>query len=378
MKSASVSTLLVLYTLFVFTNAKGQVDTIDFAGPTCSDATVICTKNELIILKMSNGTADPAGPFDTPPFAESPSCFNRPRKQSVFVKFLAKKTGTLNFTIVPLDDQSEIDWALYEFDGCGDNKTNPQGEIACNYNDNSKSANGITSTGMSPNGQGGSLDPFSREITVEDGKTYLLLIDKDITLPSTDTGVAITWGGTFEIERFLDYTLNGKPAADQTVTFCCSEVEVNFKGTFRPTDDPIWIYKNDTFPGYTPPNEIFTVGNYDLSMGIFTLDGCIYESQTELIIENNFKFILPTAFSPNGDGINDILKDNSQGVQNLYFSVYNRWGEKIYDQIASGVEWNGLKKNGKKVVPGVYVWRAEVIDANNIAHYLSGLVTVTP
>ncbi|MFT6850499.1 MAG: gliding motility-associated-like protein [Sphingobacteriales bacterium] len=378
MKIAAISTFFLLSAFLFCGIVNAQTDTLDLAGSTCEDASVICTKNELIISKMSNGTADPAGPFDTPPFAESPSCFNRPRKQSLFIKFLAKKTGTLNFTIVPLDNQSEIDWALYEFEGCGDNKTNPQGEIACNYNDNSKSANGITSTGMNTGGKGGSLDPFSQEITVEDGKTYLLLIDKDLSLPNTDTGVSITWGGTFEIERFLEYTLNSTPAADQTVTFCCSEVEINFDGTFRLTDDTYWVYKNDTFPGNTPPAEIFTIGTYNLSVGMFTLDGCRYESQTQLIIENTFKLILPNAFSPNSDGINDRFKGTAQGVQTMTFSVFNRWGEGIYSSGNPSIEWNGVKTNGRKVVPGVYVWRVQALDVNNITHNLSGLVTVTP
>lgn len=71
----------------------------------------------------------------------------------------------------------------------------------------------------------------------------------------------------------------------------------------------------------------------------------IYESQLEF----------PNAFSPNGDGINDIYKakDGYKSIVAFQATIFNRWGQKIYswDDPAGG--WDG-KFNGKEVKQGVY------------------------
>lgn len=57
------------------------------------------------------------------------------------------------------------------------------------------------------------------------------------------------------------------------------------------------------------------------------------------------EFDVPTAFTPNGDGINDIMKVRGWGIKSLIeFSIYNRWGERIYtsNDITSG--WDGTFK----------------------------------
>lgn len=64
--------------------------------------------------------------------------------------------------------------------------------------------------------------------------------------------------------------------------------------------------------------------------------------------------VVPNGFSPNGDGVNDVLY--VRGIPNIEtFAVYNRWGEQLFqtNNILDG--WDGTL-NGKPVEPGVYVW----------------------
>lgn len=67
------------------------------------------------------------------------------------------------------------------------------------------------------------------------------------------------------------------------------------------------------------------------------------------------KLEMPNAFSPNGDGINDVYraKDNYQSIVDFHAYIYNRWGQKLYEwtDIADG--WDG-KYKGKDVKQGVY------------------------
>lgn len=72
---------------------------------------------------------------------------------------------------------------------------------------------------------------------------------------------------------------------------------------------------------------------------------------------------IPTAFTPNGDGLNDILHVLGNTIQSLEFSVYNRYGQKIFESNNQRTGWNGRFRN--KLQPtGTYVYyvRAVMLD----------------
>lgn len=70
---------------------------------------------------------------------------------------------------------------------------------------------------------------------------------------------------------------------------------------------------------------------------------------------------VPTAFTPNGDGLNDDFKPLPRGIINLnYFRVYNRFGEMVFATTELGKGWDGNYK-GKGQDPGTFVWYAEAV-----------------
>lgn len=77
---------------------------------------------------------------------------------------------------------------------------------------------------------------------------------------------------------------------------------------------------------------------------------------------------VPGAFSPNGDGLNDEFGLFAEGVQSLSFSVFNRWGERIFQTSQPDVAWDGTH-NGN-FVPNddyIYVISAEMSDGTTIS-----------
>lgn len=69
-------------------------------------------------------------------------------------------------------------------------------------------------------------------------------------------------------------------------------------------------------------------------------------------------FYVPSAFTPNNDNNNDILRPILLGMRTLnYFRVYNRWGNLIYATSQKGAGWDGSYK-GNLQDPGTYVWMA--------------------
>ena len=67
------------------------------------------------------------------------------------------------------------------------------------------------------------------------------------------------------------------------------------------------------------------------------------------------KLDMPNAFSPNGDGINDIYKAKSghQSLVEFHAYIFNRWGQKLYEWTDPAGGWDG-KYHGKDVKQGVY------------------------
>jgi gliding motility-associated-like protein len=75
--------------------------------------------------------------------------------------------------------------------------------------------------------------------------------------------------------------------------------------------------------------------------------------------------LVPNAFTPNGDGDNDIFRPIAIGMKSIdIFRVYNRWGQMLYSGVGNGAGWDG-KFGGRPQEPATYVWYAEGVDYLN-------------
>ena len=68
---------------------------------------------------------------------------------------------------------------------------------------------------------------------------------------------------------------------------------------------------------------------------------------------------VPNAFTPNGDGINNVVHVHSQSIANLKFYIYDRWGEVLFTSTSIQNGWNGTYKSKIKPV-GVYIYYLQV------------------
>lgn len=85
--------------------------------------------------------------------------------------------------------------------------------------------------------------------------------------------------------------------------------------------------------------------------------------------------LVPSAFSPNGDGINDYLQVFGKGIKTIDMRVYNRWGELIYQTKDADMPWDGTYK-GQKCSPGVYAYAVEVTFLDETSQKVSGNTTL--
>lgn len=107
-----------------------------------------------------------------------------------------------------------------------------------------------------------------------------------------------------------------------------------------------------------------------------TDEGCRGEGSVTIRVYAGPEIYVPTAFTPNGDGLNDLFFPFPVGIQKLdYFRVFNRWGEQVFTTSALGAGWNGTSF-GKEQPAGVYVWQLQAVMDGNIIIRKQGTVTL--
>lgn len=85
---------------------------------------------------------------------------------------------------------------------------------------------------------------------------------------------------------------------------------------------------------------------------------------------------VPTGFTPNNDGRNDVLRPIAVGIRQIeYFSVYNRWGQLLFTTSINGKGWDG-KVNGQMQSTGSFVWMVKAVDYTGKAYFSKGVVTL--
>lgn len=77
----------------------------------------------------------------------------------------------------------------------------------------------------------------------------------------------------------------------------------------------------------------------------------VFKSQPDILV--------PSGFTPNGDGKNDVLRPIAVGITELqYFRIYNRWGQLLFSTNQQGLGWDG-RYNGILQGSGAYVYIAQ-------------------
>ncbi|HET9747012.1 MAG TPA: PKD domain-containing protein [Chitinophagaceae bacterium] len=100
-------------------------------------------------------------------------------------------------------------------------------------------------------------------------------------------------------------------------------------------------------------------------------------SITIRIYKTGPEIFVPTGFTPNGDGRNDVFRPVYLGMQTVdYFRIYNRWGSLIYSHDKNdGQGWDGTI-NGIKQNTGAFIWMVRATDILGKVHFKRGTVTL--
>jgi gliding motility-associated-like protein len=124
-----------------------------------------------------------------------------------------------------------------------------------------------------------------------------------------------------------------------------------------------------------------TIGNLnrgDFILPVIDKDGCVVDSahaHLDLDIEPECETVyLPNAFTPNGDGVNDVFRVlRSPYIGITGFRVFNRWGAMVFSGSDQHPGWDGTF-HGELQPADTYVWEVSYIDLLNIARTAHGVV----
>lgn len=107
---------------------------------------------------------------------------------------------------------------------------------------------------------------------------------------------------------------------------------------------------------------------------IIIASGCTVTDTILVQVSKMSNIYVPTAFTPNHDGLNDYMRPIMVGIKELkYFRIYNRWGQIVFEMRGNNniQGWDG-KINGKDQTTANFVWIAEAITQDNKLLKLNG------
>ncbi len=84
--------------------------------------------------------------------------------------------------------------------------------------------------------------------------------------------------------------------------------------------------------------------------------GCIATDSVVVNVTYVEEVGVPNAFSPNGDGVNDVLYVNGAGFSEIDFKVYNRYGQLVFHTVDPSIGWDGTGLDGKTLNPGTFAY----------------------
>ncbi|MFN9800652.1 MAG: PKD domain-containing protein, partial [Bacteroidota bacterium] len=151
--------------------------------------------------------------------------------------------------------------------------------------------------------------------------------------------------------------------------------EVTF--TDASTGNPVlweWQFgQNGILGGSTDQNTSFTFpalgGFYPVELVVTNEEGCADSITAVVGIVEFFSIYIPNAFTPDGDGVNDVLQVESTGLDESSFQidVFDRWGGKVFSSEDPHEAWIGNRQGGEYFLPdGIYVYRVKARPLNSL------------
>jgi gliding motility-associated-like protein len=152
---------------------------------------------------------------------------------------------------------------------------------------------------------------------------------------------------------------------------------VNFYNRSTGADSFLWDFGDgQTSTGVNPSHQYNQTGTYKVKLTAYNQKVCSSSTiKGDYVLLDNTGFYVPNMFTPNGDGYNDQFVINVANLNNFSISIFNRWGQQLFQSRSTFVNWDG-NFNGKPVPAGVYYYLINATDFSGTKIQKSGYITL--
>jgi gliding motility-associated-like protein len=162
-------------------------------------------------------------------------------------------------------------------------------------------------------------------------------------------------------------TVLGGPTAEFSYSPTIAFASENIVFTDLSTDGPItnWLWDFGDFSGGISQNETnqySEAGEYNITLTVTDENECKNSITKPIFIGN--PPVLPTAFTPNSDGENDVFIIRGGPFDDVDFKIYNNWGQLVFSSNDVLKGWDGTYKGVDSPV-GVYTWTYTILIGEN-------------
>ena|GEM_PF-655969 len=181
--------------------------------------------------------------------------------------------------------------------------------------------------------------------------------------------------GTVTTPDYAD--IHATPTASFTPSRYVTTIDaptVQLSNTSQNSTSWFWTFdQGDTAMQRSPSVTFPAVGCYTVALEASNDLGCRDTASVEICVEDAFLLFMPNAFTPNDDGINDVLlpKTSVRNPADFELKIFDRWGKQVFSTEDIYAGWDG-----GTTTSGIYIWKIWITDTDQNGHELVGHVAL--
>ena len=140
-----------------------------------------------------------------------------------------------------------------------------------------------------------------------------------------------------------------------------------------------WTFgQGDSTSNLQNPQHNYTdTGTFCATLIVVDQHGCVDSVTNCLVINPVYTLYIPSGFSPNGDGINDVFMPKGSYVKTYEMYIFDRWGMQLFHSTDMNTGWDGTAKGGSSLCQeDTYVYLINITDTQGNNHSYTGAISL--
>lgn len=154
--------------------------------------------------------------------------------------------------------------------------------------------------------------------------------------------------------------------------------EAQFINTSSNASSANWDFGDGTTSNIYSPNHTYaTIGTYSVTLIVNNAYNCPDTIIRDIIVSPEFTYYIPNAFTPDGDGKNDVFFGKGDNIAEFEMLIFDRWGEMVFSTQSPSAAWDGTYRGSAEPKQDVYVYQIKIKDSvKGEYHFYDGHVAI--